>query len=180
VQEPQGKPFELEFLGVVLRSVFGYYMMQMTNKCVLQVEDEEADIFLLRHVFKQAGIVGQLRVVTDGQMAIDYLAGTGVYANREEYPLPCLVLLDLKLPRKSGLEVLEWIRQQPGLRSLVVVPFSASSLSADVTRAYELGANSYIQKPSDLQRTLEIAQLLKGWWLGYNQFAPIQESQNRG
>ncbi len=147
----------------------------MKNKCILQVEDEEADIFLLKWVFQRAGIESPLRAVTDGQMAIRYLSGEGEYADRQKYPLPCLVLLDLKLPGMDGLEVLAWTRRQPNLRRLVVLVFSSSAQPKDVERAYELGANSYIQKPSDMEHTLEIAQLLKGWWLAYNHFAPVYE-----
>jgi CheY-like chemotaxis protein len=147
------------------------------HKCILQVEDEEADIFLLQFAFKKAGIQSPVQAVMDGQMAIDYLSGTGAYADREKHPLPCLVLLDLKLPKISGLEVLAWIRQQPNLRSLAVVVFSSSSQPSDLERAYELGANSFIQKAAQFEQTLEIAQLLKGWWLGYNRFAPIYEAK---
>lgn len=149
----------------------------MTNECILQVDDDENDVFLLQRVFQRAGIPNPVRVATDGQMAVDYLAGTGVYGNRAAHPLPCLVLLDLKLPRKSGLEVLEWVKQQPHLKKLVVVVFSSSVQVSDIERAYELGASSYIQKPADMQETLVIAQLLKGWWLGYNRFAPIHETR---
>ncbi len=145
--------------------------------CILQVEDEEADIFLIQHVFKKAGITSPLQAVTDGQMALDYLSGTGAYADRATHPLPCLVLLDLKLPKLDGLEVLAWIRQRPQFQGMVVVVFSSSSHPADVERAYRLGANSFIQKPSGMDKTLEVAQLLKGWWLGYNRFAPVYESQ---
>jgi CheY-like chemotaxis protein len=95
-------------------------------------------------------------------MAIDYLSGAGPFADRQKHPLPCLVLLDLKFPKLNGLEVLAWIRQQSSLKKLVVVMFSSSSQPADVDRAYELGANSYIQKPAGVEHTLEIAQLLKG------------------
>ncbi len=142
----------------------------MNSGCILQVEDEESDIFLLKHVFQIVGILNPLQVVTDGNMAIDYLRGAGKFSDREQYPLPCLVLLDLKLPRLSGQEVLAWIRRQPDLATLVVVVCSASAHPADVERAYQLGANSYIQKPSCLEQSLEVAQLLKGWWLGYNRF----------
>jgi CheY-like chemotaxis protein len=147
--------------------------VNLNSSCILQVEDDENDIFLLRRVFERAGIESPLRVVTDGEMAIDYLAGAGVYADRQQYPLPCLVMLDLKLPKKSGLEVLAWIRQHPVFKKLVVLMFSSSIQPEDIDRAYELGANSYVQKPVEMQRTLEVAQLLKGWWLGYNQYAPI-------
>lgn len=145
----------------------------MENNSILQVEDDEPDVFLLKMVFKRAGITNPVQVVTDGQMAMDYLAGTGDFADREKHPMPCLVLLDLNLPKVGGLEVLEWIRRQPRLKRLVVVVLSSSAESRDIERAYELGANSYIAKPSRMEQTLEIAQLLKGWWLGYNHFAPI-------
>lgn len=146
--------------------------------CIFQVEDEESDVFLMRRVFEKAGIKNPIRVATDGQMAIDYLSGTGDFADRDKHPLPSLVLLDLKLPRKSGLEVLEWIRKQPELKKLVVVIFSSSVQPSDLRRAYELGANSYIQKPAELDSSLEIAQLLKGWWLRYNHFAPIGNGEH--
>jgi len=145
----------------------------MSLKCILQVEDEEADVFLLSVVFKRAGITNPVCVATDGQMAIDYLAGNGAFADREKHPLPCLVLLDINLPKLNGLEVLEWIRRQPSLKKMVVVIFSSSAMPGDIERAYELGASSYIEKPSGTDKALEIAQLLKGWWLGYNHFAPI-------
>jgi len=148
----------------------------MTEKCILQVEDDDNDVFLLKRVFDQAGISSPLHVVRDGQLAIDYLSGAGGFADRQTHPLPCLVLLDLKLPKKNGLEVLEWIRHQPRLKSIVVVLFSSSALPQEVERAYELGVNSYIQKSSDSNQLREIAQLLKGWWLCYNHFAPIFDS----
>jgi CheY-like chemotaxis protein len=149
----------------------------MKATSILQVEDEEADVFMLQVMFKRAGITSPVHVVTDGQMAMDYLAGAGAFADRKEHPLPCLVLLDLKLPRVNGLEVLEWIRRQPALKKLVVVVFSSSAQPADIEQAYTLGANSYIQKPSDMDQTLEIAQLLKGWWLNYNHYAPIDTAR---
>jgi CheY-like chemotaxis protein len=147
----------------------------MTTKTILQVEDDENDVFILSRVFERAGITSPVHVVTDGEMAIEYLSGVGQFADRQKYPLPCLVLTDLKLPKKSGLELLKWIRNEPGLKKLVVVLFSSSALSWDVDLAYELGANAYIQKPADPSQLKEIAQLLKGWWLGYNHFAPIVE-----
>jgi CheY-like chemotaxis protein len=134
-------------------------------------------VFLLKREFEQAGITSPLNVVIDGQMAIDYLSGKAQFADRLKYPLPWLVLSDLKLPKKSGLEVLQWIRQQPHLKKLVVVVFSSSALPQDVDLAYELGANAYIQKSGDPDKLKEIAHLLKGWWLGHNHFAPIVESR---
>ena len=148
----------------------------VTTKCILQIEDDLNDILLVQQAFEQVGITSPLHTVTDGEMAIDYFSGTGQFANRQQHPMPCLVLLDLKLPKKTGLEVLQWIRQQPALKRLVVVLFSNSALPQDVNRAYELGANSYIQKPPRPAQLREVAQFLKGWWLGYNHFAPIADT----
>src|SRR5215510_6004857 len=150
----------------------------MPTNCILQVEDDENDVFLLKRVFGQAGITCPVHTVTDGETAIDYLRGIGELADRKKHPLPCLVLMDLKLPGKSGLEVLQWIRHQPELKKLVVVMFSSSALDDDVERAYDFGANSYIEKPLNPTRLREIAQLLKGWWLGYNHFPPIHQQFN--
>ena len=142
----------------------------------MQVEDDENDVFLMERAFAHAGITNPVRVAVDGQAAIDYLSVASAFGDRQNYPLPCLVLLDLKLPKISGLEVLAWIRRQPELKKLVVVLFSSSLTPSEVERAYELGVNSFVQKPSDFRQTAEIAQLLKRWWLGYNQFAAVTES----
>ncbi len=150
--------------------------MHLTNQCILQVEDDENDVFLLQRAFASAGITNPVRVAADGQAAIDYLSAAATFEDTARYPLPCLILLDLKLPKLSGLEVLAWIRRQPGLRKLVVVLFSSSLAPAELERAYELGTNSFVQKPADFRQTAEIAQLLKRWWLGYNQFSPIMEA----
>ena len=152
----------------------------MTTKSILHVEDDENDVFLFRRVFEQTGITSPLHVVTDGEMAINYLSGAGQFADREKYPLPCLVLTDLNLPKRSGLDLLQWIRRDPQLKKMVVVLFSSSALPRDVEQAYELGANAYIQKSADSCQLQEIAQLLKKWWLGYNHFSPIVESRANG
>lgn len=145
----------------------------MSNACILHVEDEESDILFLKLAFEEAGVTVPVHVATDGQMAIDYLSGNGPFADRKQFPLPCLVLLDLKLPRKSGFEVLEWIRAQPALRRIVVIACTSAEHDEDITLAYELGANSYIVKPMDIAERTEFARRLKGWWLEFNRFAPI-------
>ena len=99
--------------------------MNNSNTCILQVEDNEDDILLLRLAFKHAGITNPVQVVTTGQQALDYLAAKNTYADRTTHPKPGLVLLDLKLPDKPGLEVLEWIREQPALKELPVVVLSS-------------------------------------------------------
>src|SRR5688572_12299591 len=99
-------------------------------KTILQVEDDPNDVFLLQHALTKVGVANPIQVATDGQQAIDYLKGEGRFADREKYPLPCLVLLDLKLPHVMGLNVLKWIRQRPG-SALVVIMLSASGEDAD-------------------------------------------------
>jgi CheY-like chemotaxis protein len=145
----------------------------MNDTCILLVEDEANDILLLKIAFEDAGIAVPLRVVTDGQMAVDYLSGAGAFADRNKFPTPCLVLLDLKLPRKSGFEVLKWIREQPPLRRIVVIVFTSAEHEQDVAKAYELGANSYVVKAMDVAQRNETTRFLKGWWLQCNRFAPL-------
>jgi len=148
----------------------------MNNTCILQVEDDANDVFLLQRAFLELGVVNPVQVATDGQMAVDYLAGNGRYANRSKYPMPGLVLLDLKLPRQSGREVLQWIRAQPMLRRIIVIVLTSAQYVGDVGLAYDLGANSFIVKPFDSAGYLRMARLLKEWWLGHNQFAPLTDA----
>ena len=135
---------------------------------ILHVEDSEEDVFLLRYAFQRADIKTPVQVVEDGQEAIDYLAGIGKFADRQEFPLPCLVLLDLKLPQKMGLEVLEWTRQQPAVKSLVVIILSSSVHEGDLRRAYELGANAFLVKPSNANTMAEMCKALSHFWLTFN------------
>src|SRR4051794_15702703 len=100
--------------------------MAESPKTILLVEDDDNDVFFLTYAFESAGIVNPVVVVKDGQEAIDYLAGTGRYSDRGIYPLPCLVLLDLKLPVRPGLDVLRWVGQQPHLKPLLVIVLTSS------------------------------------------------------
>ncbi len=135
------------------------------DRTVLYVEDEENDAFLVRFGFQRAGLENPLKVVTDGKDAIEYLSGSGRYSDRQQFPVPALVLLDLNLPVINGLEVLEWIRNQDGLRALPVVVFSSSDQAHDRQRAEELRANDYIVKPVNLGRMEEIIRSLSDRWL---------------
>jgi CheY-like chemotaxis protein len=141
----------------------------MNDMALLIVEDEEDDAFFLQRALKKAGINNSIHVVRDGQTAIDYLSGTGKFTDRKAYPLPNLIFLDLKVPRVHGLEVLKWIRQEQSLPPILVLVLTSSSLDEDIVRAYRLGANSYIVKPSDAEHLLEIARDFKNWWLRHNQ-----------
>jgi CheY-like chemotaxis protein len=143
------------------------------QRCILYAEDDANDVFLLHHAFQEARIQEVLRVVNDGQAAIDYLGGSGPYGDRARYPFPMLVLLDLQLPLRNGLEVLQWIRSVISLRRLVVIMFTSSRHHSDITRAYDLGVNSFISKPVSVGDRVEFARELKGWWLTRNQAPAI-------
>lgn len=135
---------------------------------ILYAEADENDAFLIQRAFRRQDVRNPLVVVPDGKAAIEYLAGTGPYANREEQPLPGLILLDLKLPRKSGLEVLEWIRSQPGISLLPVVMLTSSDLESDIHRAYLLGANGYLVKANQPEEISAMAKAIKDYWLLVN------------
>jgi Response regulators consisting of a CheY-like receiver domain and a winged-helix DNA-binding domain len=132
---------------------------------ILLAEDREDDILLIRHAFQKGGIDVPLFVVRDGEETIAYLKGDGKFSNREEYPLPSLLLLDLKMPRMDGFEVLKWIRAQSGLSSLRVVVLTSSERIRDVNIAYNLGANSFLVKPMDFEHVVELTKILKDYWL---------------
>lgn len=135
---------------------------------ILLAEDLEDDVLLIRRAFRKGGINNPLQVVRDGEETIAYLKGEGKYANRAEYPLPDLLLLDLKMPHKDGFEVLQWIRGQPGLKSLRVVVLTSSEDLREVNHAYELGANSFLVKPLEFENFVETSMFLKQYWLVMN------------
>lgn len=136
---------------------------------ILHVEDEEDDVLFIQQAFKKAGITNPLKAVEDGQSAIDYLAGVGKYADRQQYPLPALMLLDLNLPGQSGFEVLKWIRAHPELkRTIVVVICSSSQKLPDINDAYDLGANGYVVKPPTFPDLVELAKAIRDYWLVFN------------
>jgi CheY-like chemotaxis protein len=117
---------------------------------ILIAEDEDDEAFLLQRALKKAAITNPIRRVNNGEQAIEYLSGTGCFADRAQYPLPILVLLDLNMPKKSGFEVLEWIRAQPLLKALAIDILSGSSREEDIEKALKLGANLYLKKPITL------------------------------
>ena len=112
------------------------------RKPIALVEDNEDDLFFMRRALQAAAIANPTVVLRDGRAAMDYLSGQGIYADRESYPLPCLVLLDLKLPEVHGFEVLRWIRAHPTVGTVVVIVLTTSGESRDVATAYALGANA--------------------------------------
>ena len=144
-------------------------MSALSSMSVLLVEDNPDDVALFQRAFRKANIANPLRVVTDGEEAVAYLAGRGEYAERARHPLPVLVLLDLKLPKRSGYEVLAWLRRQEGLRRLPVAVLTSSRQAADVNRAYDLGANAYLQKPVGFEALHELLRTLNLFWLILNE-----------
>ena len=136
---------------------------------ILLVEDREDDVFLIRKAFERAGLSNPVQVVRDGEQAISYLAGERKFSNRAEYPLPWLILLDLKMPRVDGFEVLRWIRKQPGFNRIVVIVLTSSEEIRDVNRAYQLGANLYLAKPVDWRQFRERMRLMGQIWMEHAQ-----------
>lgn len=144
----------------------------MKAKIILLVEDNPSDIDLTKRALEKSRIVNQLVVAEDGQEALDYLFATGSHAGRDAEELPALVLLDLKLPRIEGLEVLRRLRADERTRRLPVVILTTSKEEQDVTQSYDLGANSYIRKPVDFNQFVESVGHLGLYWLVLNEPAP--------
>ncbi|HTL17063.1 MAG TPA: response regulator [Patescibacteria group bacterium] len=136
---------------------------------VLHVEDNLGDKELLQHACQAASVPCNLQWVEDGQAAMDYLAGIGPCGDRDKFPLPSLMLLDLKMPRKNGFEVLEWLRQQKDLKWLPVIVFTASDSQKDIRRAFELGANSLVVKPTAYRDLVEYVKGFYRYWFELNQ-----------
>jgi CheY-like chemotaxis protein len=141
-----------------------------TDRAILLVEDNEDDVFLMKRALQGANVGNPLYVVEDGQEALDYLGGAGKFADRDNYPLPVVVFLDLKLPYISGHDVLAWTRRQKELESLVVIVLTSSNEASDLSRCYALGANSYLVKPPTPDQLEDLARAFKWYWLEYNQF----------
>jgi CheY-like chemotaxis protein len=146
------------------------------NEIILLVEDDENDVLLLKRAFTKAGLKDNVRVVRNGQDAMNYLSGCGAYGNRNEHPLPFLVLLDLKMPGIDGFDVLQWARKDPQLKRLLIVVLTASNLQTDVDRAYELGANSYLVKPIEFDQMVALVGRFEAYWSELNRIPTVQKT----
>lgn len=144
----------------------------MKDKVILLVEDNPRDEALTRRALKKSNIANEIVVAHDGVEAVDYLFGTGDYSGRDLSLMPQLILLDLKLPKVDGLQVLERIRKDESTRHLPVVVFTSSSEEEDMIKSYNLGANSYVRKPVDFEHFLEATKQLGLYWLVLNESAP--------
>ncbi|MGV3774470.1 MAG: response regulator [Verrucomicrobiales bacterium] len=135
---------------------------------ILLVDDNPHDVVLIRLAFRKVGIIDTIQLVKDGTEAMRYIKGEKQYADRHQFPAPTLVLLDLKMPQTSGFDVLRWIREQPELAKIVIVVMSGSKNDNDISRAYSLGANAYLVKPTKFEDLVKMMESLKdyGTWQG--------------
>ena len=147
----------------------------MENKIILLVEDNPDDVELTLRAFKQNNISNKIIVAKDGVAALDYLFGKGIYKGRNLTDLPVVVLLDLKLPKLDGLEVLKKIRQNKITKLLPVVILTSSSQQVDIVNGYQLGANSYVRKPVDFNEFIKAVKSLGLYWLIWNQPPPKRQ-----
>jgi two-component system response regulator len=146
--------------------------MTVQPGCILLVEDNPSDVGLTQRAFLKSHIANELVVAEDGQEALDYLWGTGAYAGREVSEVPALILLDLKLPRVPGLEVLRRIRADARTRRVPVVILTTSNEEQDVAAGYDLGVNSYMHKPVDFKQFAAAIEQLGMYWLVLNEAPP--------
>lgn len=133
---------------------------------ILLVDDNEDDVLIMQSAFRKAGVPNPLRVVADGEQAIAYLKGEPPYNDRQQYPLPVVILLDLNMPRKNGFEVMQWLRQHSKARRTTVIILTASNRPEDVERAFDLGANIYVVKPSRFEALVDMVRS----WRSFSQF----------
>jgi CheY-like chemotaxis protein len=146
---------------------------QVTKPIPILVADDDAqDTLLVKMAVERAALSLRLTAVKDGEEAIDYLMGRAPFTDRHIYPFPKLLLLDLKMPRVNGFDVLDFIRQQPGLRQLPIVIFSSSDDPKDIQRAYDSGANSYLCKPHSNDDLSALLKALEDYWCKFNHFPP--------
>ena len=145
-----------------------HFGVDSEDSTILLVEDNPDDVLLIRRAFQKANLANPMKVASDGEEAIRYLSGTDQFADRSAYPMPLFVLLDLKLPRIGGLEVIEWARNQQGLRCMPIVVLTSSVQDEDVKHAYHAGANSYLVKPVEFENLISMAKTLNLYWVVMN------------
>jgi CheY-like chemotaxis protein len=142
----------------------------MSEGPVLLVEDDVSDFRLIQRAFAKIKPSIPMLRLTHGDEAVAYLAGDAPYENRSLHPIPCVLLLDIKLPRRSGFEVLEWIRMQDSaLKRIPIIMLTSSSHQVDVNKAYELGVNSYLVKPSNNSELEQLVSAFRTYWMELNE-----------
>ena len=144
---------------------------------LLVVEDNEDDIFFIERIFKQMGARCDLRFVRDGVEAVEYLSGKGQFEDRLKSPLPTIILMDLKMPRMNGFEVLEWMQKQPEIKLIPTIVVTSSTMQEDVTRAYRAGANAVMNKPVDKDSLLQMLKTFHLYWTDYVEMPEVKPAQ---
>jgi CheY-like chemotaxis protein len=139
---------------------------------VLLVEDNADDVFIMQRAWQKAAVQNPLRVVSDGKQAVDYLSGNGEFSDRRQHPIPCLILLDIKLPHMTGFEVVAWLRKYEPCCTIPAVFLTSSNADLDIHQAYKLGGNAYLVKPPTPEKLIQMLQDLKNFWIKHNQFPP--------
>ena len=147
------------------------------NQTILLVDDSDDDLSLMRHAYRAAHFKASLQTVNNGEQAIAYLSGEGAFVDRAKFPLPTLMLLDLNMPKVNGFRVLSWVRSQPALKRLSVIVLTASARADDVEQAFDLGANSYLVKPSTMAALIAMICCLRDW-LEYNHFPALEPGRS--
>jgi CheY-like chemotaxis protein len=144
---------------------------------ILLVEDSEEDVILIRHAFEACGCSGTVAHVPDGVAAIDYLVGTPPYDDRDRFPFPNTLLIDLKMPRLDGFELLQWLQEHPRCAVIPSIIYSSSYLEPDVARAYQLNANAFIAKPNNLSGIINVIKAIRQFW-SLCERPPVPETAN--
>jgi CheY-like chemotaxis protein len=140
--------------------------MSLEQKPILLADDSEDDEVLFRRVLRLSGLVNPVVLVRDGEEAIAYLAGEGRYGDREKHPMPKVLMLDLKMPKKSGFDVLEWLKGRPELQELLVVVLTSSERIEDLQRSYKMGADTFLTKPCQVEDMKNLVSGFSGYWSG--------------
>lgn len=148
------------------------------QRSILLVEDNEDDVILIQRALKKGGIAAPVHIARDGDEAVDFLTRADQFRETRSTSLPTMVLLDLKLPKRNGFEVLQWIRSHVSLAQLPVVVFTTSTQHSDLERAYGLGANSYLKKPVTMGQTTELLRTVGIYWLTCNEPPPIVQTMS--
>lgn len=154
--------------------------MDSKPQVVLSVDDNDVDGALLERAFKRTSIPARLYRVSEGPQALAYLAGDGIYRDRESYPLPDLVLLDLAMPKMSGYEVLKWIREQPAVKKTKVLIFTSSEKPEDYRAASEIGADGYLLKPTKFDDLKKLVKQIHEEWLARRKSGKTAARKERG
>ncbi|MEY2465554.1 MAG: hypothetical protein QOD03_75 [Verrucomicrobiota bacterium] len=151
------------------------FRMSAVRVTILHVEDDPNDTLLFQHACKKLGSAFDLQSVNDGDQAIAYLRGDNSFSDRKKHPLPQLVLLDLKMPRLSGFDVLDWARKEKQFHNLPIIVLTSSNHEADIKRAYNLGANSYLVKPVGFDALVAVVRTIQEYWIQFMEQSPRQD-----